>query len=111
MAWGTDRGRIGDLASLNGGYQSSGWPSTSRSIAVSDSGTGRDPFELKQVFDRFHKGSTSAGSGLGLTISRALVEAHGGTIAMTSEPGRARRCGSNCPEPAGLHWSSDRSGL
>jgi two-component system sensor histidine kinase BaeS len=56
-------------------------------IAITDTGTGIAPEDLEQVFDRFHKGSTSRGSGLGLTISRDLVEAHGGTIGMTSEPG------------------------
>ena len=56
-------------------------------ITVSDTGTGISPEELESVFDRFHKGSTSRGSGLGLTISRDLVEAHGGTIEMTSQPG------------------------
>ena len=56
-------------------------------IEVADSGTGIDPSELEQVFDRFHKGSTSGGSGLGLTISRDLVEAHGGTLTLESQPG------------------------
>jgi len=55
-------------------------------IEVVDSGTGIDPSELEQVFDRFHKGSSSGGSGLGLTISRDLVEAHGGTLTLESQP-------------------------
>lgn len=55
-------------------------------VEVADSGTGIGSSELDQVFDRFHKGSTSAGSGLGLTISRDLVEAHGGTLTLESEP-------------------------
>ena len=56
-------------------------------VEVSDSGTGIDSSELEQVFDRFHKGSTSGGSGLGLTISRDLVEAHGGALTLESQPG------------------------
>ncbi len=56
-------------------------------VDVADTGTGIDPAELDRVFDRFRKGSTSTGSGLGLTISRDLVEAHGGTIAVASTPG------------------------
>jgi two-component system sensor histidine kinase BaeS len=56
-------------------------------LEVVDTGTGIDPDEVDRVFDRFRKGSTSTGSGLGLTISRDLVAAHGGTIAMQSTPG------------------------
>jgi signal transduction histidine kinase len=57
-------------------------------IEVADTGIGIEPDDLERVFDRFRKGSTSTGSGLGLTISRDLAEAHGGTIAMSSTPGR-----------------------
>jgi two-component system OmpR family sensor kinase/two-component system sensor histidine kinase BaeS len=55
-------------------------------IEVSDTGVGIGDAEL--VFERFHKGEESEGSGLGLTISRDLVRAHGGSISMESEPGR-----------------------
>jgi len=57
-------------------------------IEVADTGVGIAPEDVDQVFDRFRKGSTSTGSGLGLTISRNLVEAHGGTISMSSLPGQ-----------------------
>ena len=56
-------------------------------IEVSDTGTGIGEEELEHVFDRFHKGSTSRGSGLGLTISRDLILAHGGSMTLRSEPG------------------------
>jgi two-component system sensor histidine kinase BaeS len=56
-------------------------------ITVEDSGTGMSADDLDRAFERFHKGSTSSGSGLGLTISRDLIEAHGGSIAMESKPG------------------------
>jgi signal transduction histidine kinase len=56
-------------------------------VAVADTGIGIEQPELDHVFDRFHKGSRSRGSGLGLTISRDLVHAHGGTIELESEPG------------------------
>ena len=56
-------------------------------IVVADTGIGLPPDEVARAFDRFHKGSTSSGSGLGLTISRDLIEAHGGSISMQSEPG------------------------
>ena len=57
-------------------------------ITVADTGIGIYADQVERVFDRFAKGSTSTGTGLGLTISRDLVEAHGGTITMTSTPGR-----------------------
>ncbi|MDH3607045.1 MAG: ATP-binding protein [Acidimicrobiia bacterium] len=56
-------------------------------IEVADTGVGIEPEEIDEVFERFHKGSTSRGSGLGLTISRDLVEAHGGSITLESQAG------------------------
>ncbi len=56
-------------------------------IEVADSGVGIESEELEHVFERFHKGVTSPGSGLGLSISRDLVAAHGGTLTIESEPG------------------------
>lgn len=53
-------------------------------ISVSDTGRGIAPHDLERVFDRFHRGPESDGTGLGLTISRNLVEAHGGDIALHS---------------------------
>ena len=56
-------------------------------MTVADSGVGISADQLDAVFDRFHKGADSDGSGLGLTISRHLVEAHGGRISIESTPG------------------------
>jgi signal transduction histidine kinase len=56
-------------------------------VSVSDTGPGIDPADLPKIFDRFHKGRTSTGSGLGLTIARTLVRAHGGEIRAESRPG------------------------
>ena len=53
-------------------------------VDVVDDGPGLDPGQLDAIFDRFHRGAESDGSGLGLTISRGLVEAHGGTLMATS---------------------------
>ena len=50
-------------------------------VRVSDEGPGIPEIDLERVFNRFFKGPTSTGSGLGLTIARSLVIAHGGTIA------------------------------
>ncbi len=57
--------------------------------AVEDTGTGIPEDDLDRIFDRFHRVDTSrtratGGSGLGLTISRQLVEAHGGSIAVVN---------------------------
>ena len=56
-------------------------------IEVTDDGSGIAADELPKIFDRFYKGATSRGSGLGLTIARNLVHAHGGKIEAASQPG------------------------
>ncbi len=62
--------------------------------AVSDTGEGIPPEHLPHVFDRFYRvdtarDRTSGGSGIGLSIARALTEAHGGTLTVRSDgPGR-----------------------
>ena len=57
-------------------------------FSVSDTGRGISAEQLAHLFERFNKSADSGGSGLGLAIARSLVEAHGGTIAAQSEPGR-----------------------
>jgi signal transduction histidine kinase len=57
-------------------------------MTVADTGTGVAAEDLPKIFDRFYKGTGSRGSGLGLTIARNLVVAHGGEIRADSEPGR-----------------------
>ena len=56
-------------------------------IRIRDSGPGIPSDELTHIFDRFHKGAASTGSGLGLTIAHNLVTAHGGTIRAESREG------------------------
>jgi two-component system sensor histidine kinase BaeS len=58
-------------------------------LEVRDSGTGIAPDDVPHVFDRFWRADKSrsrrtGGSGLGLAITRHLVEAHGGTVSLTS---------------------------
>jgi two-component system OmpR family sensor kinase/two-component system sensor histidine kinase BaeS len=57
------------------------------SIEVQDTGAGMSADELERAFERFYKGAGSRGSGLGLTIARNLVRAHGGEMTATSWPG------------------------
>jgi signal transduction histidine kinase len=57
-------------------------------VRVSDTGSGIPPEDLPKIFDRFYKHATSTGSGLGLTIARNLIAAHGGEIRAESEVGR-----------------------
>jgi signal transduction histidine kinase len=57
-------------------------------ITVSDSGEGMPDEDVARVFDRFYKGSQSRGSGLGLTIAKGIVSAHGGVITAASEVGK-----------------------
>jgi len=59
-------------------------------IAVSDQGVGISPEDQRRVFERFARltpGRDYGGFGLGLWISRTIVEAHGGTIAVSSQLG------------------------
>ena len=62
-------------------------------IRVSDTGPGIPPDEIAHVFDRFFRGRgvRAGGSGIGLTVARELVRAHGGDIQVTSELGRGTR--------------------
>ncbi|MBK7926703.1 MAG: sensor histidine kinase KdpD [Bryobacterales bacterium] len=57
-------------------------------IEFADRGPGFSPGEEETVFEKFARGSvrTARGAGLGLTICRAIVEAHGGTIHATNRP-------------------------
>lgn len=62
-------------------------------IEVQDHGIGIPRDEQRHVFDRFHRVGTGLvhdvkGSGLGLSITRHVVEAHGGSVHVDSEPGR-----------------------
>ncbi len=59
-------------------------------LQVADTGAGIAAEHLPHVFDRFYKADPSrsqSGSGLGLSIVRAIVERHGGTVSVRSTPG------------------------
>jgi len=59
---------------------------------VEDDGPGIDSFDLPMIFEKFYRGrrgiSLSKGSGMGLAITRALLQAHDGSIEVESAPGR-----------------------
>jgi two-component system OmpR family sensor kinase len=62
-------------------------------LTVLDDGPGIPQWLQPEVFERFARGDSSrsrrgGSTGLGLAIVAAVVRAHGGTIAMDSEPGR-----------------------
>jgi len=59
-------------------------------IAVTDTGTGIAAENLSRIFDPYFT-TKAQGSGLGLAISRRIIEAHGGTITVTSEAGQGCR--------------------
>jgi two-component system phosphate regulon sensor histidine kinase PhoR len=72
-----------DLAEVDGGLE----------LVVADEGVGIEPGDLDEVFGRFFRGANARlqnvpGTGLGLTIVRTIVEAHGGHVTLESDPGR-----------------------
>ena len=73
----------------------SDWSADDARIVVSDSGVGIAAEDLERIFEEFRQvgdmKAREAGTGLGLALSRRLVEAHGGTINVASEPGRGSR--------------------
>lgn len=71
-------------------------------VHVTDTGEGIPADELPNIFERFYRVDKSrtrrtGGSGLGLTIARRLVEAHGGTIKAESEPEKGSRFSFSLP--------------
>jgi signal transduction histidine kinase len=71
-------------------------------IVIRDTGDGISPHILPHVFERFRQGEVRAGQqrgvGLGLTISRALIELHGGTIHLSSDgEGQGTTCTIDLP--------------
>ncbi len=57
-------------------------------VEITDKGPGIPEEEQTRLFEKFYKGKLSTGAGLGLTIARAIVEAHGGRISVRSEIGK-----------------------
>jgi signal transduction histidine kinase len=72
-------------------------------LTVSDRGVGIAPQDLARIFDRFERASNTrqyGGLGLGLWISREIVRASGGSIAVESTPGDGATFKVELPVPA-----------
>ena len=67
--------------------QEQGWE-----VSVEDQGIGMNADQLERVFDKFFRADASntavSGLGLGMSIARQIIEAHGGSIAVESDPGK-----------------------
>jgi two-component system sensor histidine kinase HydH len=59
-------------------------------ITVTDTGVGMDPRQKERAFDEFFT-TKASGSGLGLSLVRRVVEAHGGTVQLSSRQGMGTR--------------------
>jgi signal transduction histidine kinase len=70
-------------------------------VEIQDTGSGMNEEDLKRAFERFQKGSGSRGSGLGLTIARNLVLAHGGDMRAASQPGSGTTMRFTLPSESG----------
>ena len=84
-------------------------------IVVEDRGLGIPPADLPHVFEPFYRGTEAQsqqihGNGLGLSIVRSIVEAHGGRVTVASTPGKGSAFtihlpaaeGEPAPDPAAL---------
>jgi PAS domain S-box-containing protein len=65
-------------------------------VAVADTGIGMDPADIALALEPFRQIENALtrrteGTGLGLPLAKALIEMHGGTLSVTSEPGRGTR--------------------
>jgi signal transduction histidine kinase len=83
-------------------------------FSVTDRGQGIAESELGQIFERFHQAQPALtrearGAGLGLYITKRLVEAMGGTIEVSSRPGQGSTFSVALPARAGVTASDDAS--
>jgi two-component system, NtrC family, sensor kinase len=79
-----DGGRL-RIATSRDGYISANHSRASIQIVVSDSGIGLPSDQIQQVFDPFFT-TKDYGTGLGLSLTKSIVETHGGSIAIDANP-------------------------
>lgn len=90
-----DHGEIRILAEVTG-HENSTLPHRHLSITVIDNGIGIAPEDVPKIFNKFHQArSTSAvshpGTGIGLSLTRSLIDAHRGSITVESTPGKGTK--------------------
>ncbi|AEI63796.1 sensor histidine kinase [Corallococcus macrosporus] len=72
-------------------------------LSVRDEGIGVSPDEQERIFEQFERSASVQhfkGLGLGLWITKRIIEAHGGSIRLTSEPGKGSTFTVELPLPA-----------
>ncbi len=84
-------------------------------ITVSDNGIGIDKADLPFIFDGAYRGSSGealsrGGYGLGLSISRKIIQAHGGAISVESNPGKGSTFVVELPLAAPAKYETDENG-
>ena len=67
-------------------------------FVLEDTGEGMGPEILAYVFEPFYSSSKAGGTGLGMLIVKNVVEAHGGSVEVESEPGRGTRVRLSIPK-------------
>ena len=74
-------------------------------VSVADRGTGIEDMEKLMIFDKFYRGqgqrSRVQGTGMGLAIAKAIVQAHGGRMTLTSQRGSGSVFSFTLPLPSG----------
>lgn len=86
----------GGVVKVGLGESGSG-PEIEAQLFVQDNGPGIESADLPHVFERFYKSSDSGGMGLGLSIAKYLVEAHGGEIWAESDAGQGTKISFTLP--------------
>jgi two-component system, OmpR family, sensor histidine kinase KdpD len=83
-------------------------------ISVADHGSGIEEIEQGIIFDKFYRGKDQRylvqGTGMGLPIAKALVEAHGGTISVTSQLGHGSVFSFTLPVDRTVDRAVERAG-
>lgn len=90
------RAGVGPVAQISAGREGGDW-----TFSVSDNGIGIEPQYMERIFllfQRLHSRAEYPGTGIGLAICKRIVERHGGTIRVESEPGRGTRFKFTLPQ-------------